>query len=79
MGTRFPSLCNAYDEDLRKLFREVAVPSGQGGPDPRGRVCLPVRTLLRDAGGVPLPAHDRLRRCGHEHRERGGGHAAIWA
>lgn len=24
MGTRFPSLCNAYDEELRRLFREVA-------------------------------------------------------
>lgn len=29
MGTRFPSLCNAYDEDLRKLFREVAVHQGK--------------------------------------------------
>ena len=24
MGTRFPSLCNAYDEELRRVFREVA-------------------------------------------------------
>lgn len=24
MGTRFPSLCNAYDEDLRHVFHEVA-------------------------------------------------------
>lgn len=24
MGTRFPSLCNAYDEDLRHVFHEIA-------------------------------------------------------
>lgn len=30
MGTRFPSLCNAYDEDLRRVFREVAIHQGKG-------------------------------------------------
>lgn len=29
MGTRFPSLCNAYDQELRALFREVAVNQGK--------------------------------------------------
>lgn len=29
MGTRFPSLCNAYDEELRKIFRATVESQGQ--------------------------------------------------
>ena len=48
MGTRFPSLCNAYDEDLRRVFREVAIHQGKGDLIKEGvYVCSPVPATKR--------------------------------
>ena len=59
MGTRFPSLCNAYDEDLRKLFREVAVHQGKEDLIREGvygcetpAECLFLRMIGCDAAGM---------------------------